>query len=139
MEGLGRESRVSDPVAGENLQMPIAAACELATECWRLSRLNKASFLYTNDRLVLERSVRRLNETLDRVGVRLVDIAGTTYDPGIAAEVLDVQVDSSLPSDTSVVEETVLPTVMCNGKVVQAGQIVVRKAPARQENAGDAV
>jgi hypothetical protein len=130
---------VSDPVAGENLQMPIAAACELATECWRLSRLNKASFLYTNDRLVLERSVRRLNETLDRVGVRLVDIAGTTYDPGIAAEVLDVQVDSSLPSDTSVVEETVLPTVMCNGKVVQAGQIVVRKAPARQENAGDAV
>ncbi len=128
---------MSDPVAGENLQMPITAACELATECWRLSKLNKASFLYTNDRLVLERSVRRLNEILDRVGVRLIDIAGTTYDPGIAAEVLDVQVDSSLPSDTSVVEETVLPTVMCNGKVVQAGQIVVRKAPARQENAGD--
>jgi hypothetical protein len=130
---------VSDSGAEETLQMSISAACELATECWRLSRLNKASFLYTNDRLVLERSVRRLNEMLDRMGVRLIDIAGTTYDPGIAAEVLDVQVDSSLPSDTSMVEETVLPTVMCNGKVVQAGQIIVRKALARQENAGDAV
>lgn len=130
---------MSDLVAGENLQMSIAAACELATECWRLSKLNKASFLYTNDRLVLERSVRRLNEMLDSVGVRLIDIAGTTYDPGIAAEVLEVQVDNSLPSDASVVEETVLPTVMCNGKVVQAGQIVVRKAPTKQENAEDAV
>ena len=130
---------MSDSGAEETLQMSISAACELATECWRLSRLNKASFLYTNDRLVLERSVRRLNEMLDRMGVRLIDIAGTTYDPGIAAEVLDVQVDSSLPSDTSMVEETVLPTVMCNGKVVQAGQIIVRKALARQENAGDAV
>lgn len=130
---------MSDSGAEETLQMSISVACELATECWRLSRLNKASFLYTNDRLVLERSVRRLNEMLDRVGVRLIDIAGTTYDPGIAAEVLEVQVDNSLPNDTSVVEETVLPTVMCNGKVVQPGQIVVRKAPARQENAGDSV
>ncbi len=130
---------MSDLVAGENLQLSIAAACELATECWRLSKLNKASFLYPNDRLVLERSVRRLNEMLDSVGVRLIDIAGTTYDPGIAAEVLEVQVDNSLPSDASVVEETVLPTVMCNGKVVQAGQIVVRKAPTKQENAEDAV
>ena len=130
---------MSDSAEENSLQISMAAACEFATECWRLSKLNKASFLYTNDRLVLERSVRRLNEMLDRVGVRLIDIAGTTYDPGIAAEVLDVQVDNSLPSDASVVEETVLPTIMCNGRIVQAGQIVVRKAPIRQENAGDAV
>jgi hypothetical protein len=129
---------VSDSMAGENLQLPVAAACELATECWRLGKLNKASFLYTNDRLVLERSVRRLNEMLDRVGVRLIDLAGTVYDPGIAAEVLEVQLDNSLLDDASVIDETVLPTVMCNGKVIQAGQIVVRKAPTKQNNAGDA-
>jgi hypothetical protein len=128
---------VSDSMAAEHLQMPVAAACELATECWRLGKLNKASFLYTNDRLVLERSVRRLNEILDRVGVRQIDLAGMAYDPGIAAEVLEVQVDNALPDDASVVDETVLPTVVCNGKVIQAGQIVVRKASAKQDNAGD--
>lgn len=128
---------MSDLKTGESLQLPVAAACELATECWRLGTLNKASFLFTNDRLVLERSVRLLNEILDRVGVRLVDLAGTIYDPGIAAEVLEVQEDTSLPDGASVVDETVLPTVMCDGRVVQAGQVVVRKAPTKQETAGD--
>ena len=127
---------MSNSSAGETLQMPVVAACELATECWRLGKLNKASFLYTNDRLVLERSMRRLNEILDQVGVRLVDFSGTAYDPGIAAEVLEVQEDDSLPDDVTVVDETVLPTVMCSGKVIQSGQVVVRKASTKQENTG---
>jgi hypothetical protein len=137
MESFRRESRVSDSKAGDSLQMPVAAACELATECWRLGKLNKASFLYSKDRLVLERSVRLLNAILDRVGVRLADLTGTAYDPGIAAEVLEVEEDTSLPDGASFVDETVLPTVICEGKVVQAGQVVVRKAPTKQENVGD--
>lgn len=127
---------MSDSKPEKTVQMPVDAACELATECWRLGKLNRASFLYTNDRLVLERSMRRLNEILERVGMRIVDFAETPYDPGIAAEVLEVHEDPSLPDDSSVVDETVLPTVMCNGRIIQAGEVVVRKAPRKQGNAG---
>jgi hypothetical protein len=118
---------MSDQAVTE-VRMSIASASELATECWRLGKLNKESFLYTNDRLVLERSVRRINEMLGNLSLRLIDFAGSAYDPGMAPEVLEVQVDDTLSFDTSVVGETILPTIMWSGKVIQAGQIVVRQA-----------
>lgn len=128
---------MSDLSIPQIVEMPVNAACDLATECWRLSKLNNATFLYSNDRLVHERSVRRLNEMLDRLGVRLIDFAGTTYDPGMAPEVVEVQFDETLPHGGSLIDETILPTVMWNGNVIQVGQIVVRQSPKSQENVGD--
>ena len=128
---------MTDVGESAHLEMPLTKACELATECWRLGKLNNASFVYANDRLILERAARCLNEILSQLGVRSIDFAGTAYDPGMAPEVLDVQVDDTFPHDASVIDETISPTVMWNGKVIQAGQVVVRQAPKKHENAGD--
>jgi hypothetical protein len=126
---------MSEQAVTEIVQMSIASASELATECWRLGKLNRGSFLYTNDRLTLERSVRRLTEMLGNMGLRSLDFAGSTYDPGMAPEVVEIQLDDTLSLDASVVEETIQPTVMWNGKVIQAGQIVVRQTAKKSENA----
>ena len=128
---------MSDLPTERVVEVPITAACDLATECWRLGKLNNASFLYTNDRLVLERSVRRLNEMLGGLGVCLIDLAGTAYDPGMAPEVVEVHLDGTLPDGGSIIDETILPTIMWNGNVIQVGQVVVRQAPKMQEAAGD--
>jgi hypothetical protein len=128
---------VSELRVANNVQIPVSAACELATECWRLRKLNNASFLYASDRLVLERSVRRLSEVLGTFGVRSIDFLGTAYDPGMAPEVLEAHSDSSLLPDTSVIDETILPTIIWNGTIIQAGQVVVRQAIKKEEHAGD--
>jgi len=124
---------VSDSEDLRALQMPLDKASQLATECWRLGRLTKASSIFGNDRLAVDRTVRCLNEVLSSIGIRTVDFAGTTFDPGIVPEVLEVQIDSTLPHGTIFIDETILPTVMWNRKVIQMGQIIVRQAPAKPE------
>ena len=119
------------------LLMPLDKARELATECWRLEKFSKELSIFGNDRLFLDRTNRCLNEILNSIGIRTIDLAGTAYDPGVLPEVLQVQVDSTLPHDTSFIDETVSPTVMWNGKVIQLGQIIVRQAPARRESSGE--
>ena len=119
--------------------MPLEKASELATECWRLCKWTKASNTFGTDRQVLDRVARRLNEILNTIGVRTIDLAGTAYDPGIVSEVLDVQIDSTLPRGTSLIDETVLPRLLplWNDKVIQIGQIIVRQAPTRSEIFGE--
>jgi hypothetical protein len=128
---------VSDSEELRLLQMPLEKASELATECWRLCKWTKASSTLGTDRQVLDRVARRLNEILNSIGVRTIDLAGTAYDPGVVSEVLDVQIDSTLPDGTSLIDETVLPTVIWNDMVIQMGQIIVRQAPARSQSLGE--
>jgi hypothetical protein len=128
---------VSNSEKPQMLHMPLEKASELATECWRLYKWTRASSTFGNDRLVLDRAARCLNEILNSIGIRTIDFAGTAYDPGIVPEVLEVQIDPALPQDTSLIEETVSPTVMWNDKVIQMGQIIVRQAPARPETLGE--
>jgi hypothetical protein len=139
MEGLGRKNRVSELPSSGFVQMPVTTACELATECWRVGKLTKASFVRNNDRLAVERAVRRFKETLAKLGIFLVDLAGSAYDPGIASEVLEVVVDNTLPDEASLVDETIMPTVVWNNKIIQVGQVVVRQSPKKQDVSGDVV
>jgi hypothetical protein len=128
---------VSDSEESRTLQMPLEKASELATECWRLCKWSKTSGVFGNDRLVLDRASRNLSEILNSIGISAIDFAGTSYDPGIVPEVLEVQIDSTLPHDTALIDETVSPTVMWNRKVIQMGQIIVRQAPAKAETSGE--
>lgn len=128
---------MSDSDESHFLQMPFDRANQLATECWRLGRLTKAAGIPESDRLALGRTARCLNEILNSIGLRIIDFAGAAYDPGIVPEVLEVQFDSTLPEGTSLIDETVLPTVMWNDKMIQIGQIVVRQAQAGTEITGE--
>lgn len=119
------------------LLMPIDKASQFATECWRLGRLKSAPGILGADRLALDRTARCLNDILNSIGLQIIDFIGTVYDPGIVPEVIEVQIDSTLPEGTSRIDETVLPTVMWNGKIIQIGRIVVRQASVKAEITGE--
>ncbi len=112
------------------LPMALDGACALSLECWRLSRI--AELLKDSSEGVgLRHAVRRITETLEGMGIEVIDLAGRTYDPGMVPEVVEVGEDQGLPDGQAVIDETVAPTVIWRGQVVKPGQIIVKHAPIR--------
>jgi hypothetical protein len=112
--------------------VPIAleGACTFAIECWRLGRI---SILLKDsaEGAGLRHTVRRINETLDAMGIQIVDFAGRAYDPGMVPEVVEVREEPGLPDGHAVVQETIAPTVTWRGQVIKNGQIIVKGTPRR--------
>jgi hypothetical protein len=89
--------------------------------------------------MALAHAVREITEMLDEAGIGVVDLVGRNYDPGIVPEVLEVQIDPDLPEGSSVIEETVFPTVTWHGQVIRPGQIIVRQAPAKPRDSVEGI
>ncbi len=63
---------------------------------------------------------------LETQGLRLVNLEGTAYDVGIAADALNL--DDYQPGDSLVVEQVLEPTIVSNDGVAHVGKITVRRA-----------
>jgi hypothetical protein len=115
-------------------ELPIAleGACTISLECWRLSRLAE-SLKDSNEGVGLRHSARRIAETLNAMGIEIVDFAGRIYDAGLVPEVVEVRQDDGLSDGQAVIEETVAPTVTWRGQVVKPGQIIVKRSPLRPQ------
>ena len=88
-------------------ELPIAldGACALSLECWRLRRLAE-QMGDTSAGLGLRHAVRRISDTLGKMGIEAFDFAGRTYDPGMVPEVIEVREDGDLPDGRTVIDET---------------------------------
>ena len=105
---------------------------DLAVESWRFSR-------------TFDRAVRRLDagesprfasrcryfqkqisNTLEFAGIRLVNLEGEVFDPGMAAAA--VNISDFNPDDELVVEQMLEPVVMCDQGVLRTGTVKLRKA-----------
>jgi hypothetical protein len=118
------------------LPMPVEGACTLSLECWRLRRIAEL-VKDSKEGSGLRHAVRRITETLEVMGIEVVDFAGRTYDPGMVPEVVEVREDQGLPDGLAVIGETIAPTVTWRGQVVKPGQIIVKRSPVRpQESTG---
>jgi hypothetical protein len=112
------------------VSIALEGACTFALECWRLGRIS----LLLKDRTEgagLRHAVRRISETLDAMGIQIVDFAGRAYDPGMVPEVVEVREEPGLPDGNAVVEETIAPTVTWRGQVIKNGQIIVKGTPGK--------
>jgi hypothetical protein len=110
------------------LAISVEGACDISLECWRLSQL--AELQKDNDNGAgLRHAARRITETLNAMGIEIIDFVGRPYDPGLVPEVVEVRQDENLPRGRAVIEETVAPTVTWRGQVVSAGRIVVKQSP----------
>jgi len=103
----------------------------MATESWRFGRLF--------DRLLLrldagEQSrymsqfrwfLKRVDEALARADLRIVNVEGHPFDPGMAATPLNVQEFDA--GDDLVVDQMLEPIIMGNEGVVRAGTVTLRK------------
>ena len=107
-------------------------AVKMAVEAWRFSRAyEKAlSMLSSEDRARFEGSLaafgKKIEEALGRLDMRIVNIEGTLFDPGIAAT--PVNIDNFGPGDKLVVDRMIEPIIMGRGSIVKMGAVTLRKA-----------
>jgi hypothetical protein len=114
------------------LRISLKRACSLSLECWRLRRVAE-QVGDTNAGSGIRHAIRRITETLEDMGIEVVDFVGRTYDPGMVPEVVEVREDQALLDGDAVIDETVAPTVIWRGQVVSPGQIIVKRSTARPQ------
>ena len=107
---------------------------EIAVEGWRFARLFQRmigkldageSNRYVNQ---LRYFQKKINESLDAAGFRLVNVEGQAFDPGMAAAALNL--GDFGPEDTLVVDQMVEPIIMGPDGLKKAGTVMLRKAAA---------
>ena len=105
---------------------------EMAVECWRFMRLfgrvvNKLDAgevgRYANQLRYFQKAVE---ESLDAAGLKLVNVEGHIFDPGMAASALNVG-DFS-PDEELLVDQMVEPVIMGPNGLKRQGTVMLRKA-----------
>ena len=110
----------------------VQALIDLSVESWRFSRLfaRLLSKLDAGDsgRYVNQYRyfVKRMEDSLELVGLRLANVEGHPYDPGIAATALNL--GDFGPDDVLLVDQMVEPIIMGPEGLVRAGTVMLRKA-----------
>ncbi len=104
---------------------------DIAVESWRFSRL----FARVADKLDAGEAGRyinqvryfqkRLEQSLDATGLKLVNVEGQSFDPGIAASALNL--GDFEPDDTLLVDHMVEPIIMGPDGLKKHGTIMLRR------------
>ena len=107
---------------------------DIAVESWRFSRLfrnviNKLdagdSGRYVNQ---LRYFQKKVEESLDSSGLKLVNVEGQPYDAGMAASALNL--GDFGPHDVLIVEQMVEPIIMGQNGLRKQGTVMLRKVEA---------
>ena len=119
------------PATAESQRWAEPLVARLASETWRLrrrlARIDEATG--DDDRLrPLRDSVSRLDDILAEYRIQLVEHDGQAYDPGLQVEVLHAREGSG----EAIVVETIRPTVLLDGRILQQGQVVIGPANASE-------
>lgn len=105
---------------------------DIAVESWRFSRLfarlvNKLDAgegsRYANQIRYFQKKVE---ESLDASGLKLVNVEGHQFDPGMAASAINI--GDFGPDDVLVVEQMIEPIIMGSEGLRKQGTVMLRKA-----------
>lgn len=122
---------IEQPVESEQLERSLI---DLAVESWRFSRLFARlvgrldageSSRYVNQ---LRYFQKKLEESLDASGLRLVNVEGQPFDPGMAASAINI--GDFGPDDVLLVEQMVEPIIMGPDGLRRQGTVMLGKAQA---------
>lgn len=103
----------------------------VAAEWWKANRrLLRLAADAAPGRLDRERAqsaytARRIEAALDAAGLRLADHTGQPYSPGLPAE--PVNPEDFEGEDGLEVADTIEPTVLEHGRILQRGKVVLRR------------
>jgi len=121
------EKRKVERIAGKHKNTVI----NLAIESWHfaknyeraITRLNtNRTQRYTRQ---LEQFVQKVEESLEEVGLRIVNVEGTPYDPGMAATPLNIE--DFEPEDHLVVDKMLEPIIMEGTVLAKTGTVTLRR------------
>lgn len=113
------DARIDDLLAG------------VAGHAWRLSRLARRAIekLAPQDGARLNNQLRftdrKLFEELEGVGIRIVDVEGQVFDPGMPVTALNA--DDFSPSDSLAIDQMIEPIVVGNSGVLKYGVVMLGK------------
>ncbi len=105
---------------------------DIAVESWRFCRVfaravNKLdagdASRYVNQ---LRYFQRKIEDNLDAAGMKLVNVEGQPFDPGMAASALNIA--DFGPDDTLLVDQMVEPIIMGANGLKKEGTVMLRKA-----------
>lgn len=135
--GLGRSTEKlqvvlrSAPAEPQAWAEPLVA--RLAAEVWRLQRrLARAEEQAADSETLrpLRDSVTRLQDVFAEYDVQVLEHEGEAYDPGLQVEVLHAREGDG----PTVIVETIRPSILLNGRVLQQGQVVIGPAASEGES-----
>lgn len=105
---------------------------DIAVESWRFSRLFARvlgkldageSSRYANQ---LRYFMKRVDDSLELAGLRVVSLEGQPYDPGIAASALNIA--DFGPDELLIVDQMVEPVLMGRDGIVKSGTVMLKRA-----------
>ena len=105
----------------------------IASELFRFRRVfDKAiSKLDADERIKYERQYawfsKKVSKAIDDSGLRVVDVDGKTYDPGMAVTPLNLEDFEA--DDILYVEQTMEPIIMEGDTVVKTGTVILGRKP----------
>jgi hypothetical protein len=134
--GEALDRNVNSTSAGPEQEKSSAAelACliALASQAWRLSKLSKR----VSEKLSYEdghRAVsqiryieREMEDELQKVGLRVVDLAGERFDPGMAVSALNAE--DFQANDELWISQTIEPVIMGPSGLLKYGVVMLAKA-----------
>lgn len=104
---------------------------DVIIESWRFSKLFSRLLQQldagNNSRYLNQQRyfLKKLEESLNVAGLRLINLEGTEYDPGIAATALNLADFDS--EDRLVIEQMLEPIIMNEDGVVRTGTVMLKK------------
>jgi len=107
------------------------ALIEMAVESWRFSRvfLRLISKLDAGEATRYVNQLRyfqkRIEESLDEVGLKLVNVEGQYFDAGVAATALNIA--DFAPDDRLIINQMIEPILMSNEGLKRQGTVMVGK------------
>ena len=119
------KDQLGDPKA---LIQPII---NMAVEAWRFGRVFERVMMkldigeQTRYQGQLRWFIRKIEESLTEAGLRIVNIEGHPFDPGVAATPLNIEEFEA--GDTLVVDQMLEPIIMGDEGVIRTGTVILRK------------
>ncbi len=132
---LDRIARVKDAnekrTAEENIEEHKKAIINLAIESWRFARTYERVVTRLNTQQTqrytrqLEQFIQKAEESLEEVDLRVVNVEGYPYDPGMAATPLNIE--DFEPEDQLIVDKMLEPIIMEGTVLAKTGTVTLRR------------
>jgi hypothetical protein len=107
------------------------ALLSMASESWRFTRLFERLLIKLDageqSRYLgqMRWYVKKIDEALSQVNMRIVNIEGHPFDPGMAA--IPLNIDDFNPDDSLFVDQMLEPIIMNNDGLLKSGTVVLKK------------
>jgi len=119
--------------AGASTEVMQDAIISMAVESWRFSQTFKQIVKKLDageqNRYVSQLNwfIKKINEALEKVDLKFVELEGHPFDIGMAATPLNIE-EFDAEKDTLVVDKMLEPTIMGKDGLVKSGTITLRRA-----------